>query len=43
MGQRYVKDKSDEILKKKNRPANKKTKKDDDEGNLEQTKRGKFA
>ena len=30
-------------LKKNNRPANKKTKKGDDEGNLEQTKRGKFA
>ena len=31
------------LKKKNNRPANKKTKKGDDEGNLEQTKRGKFA
>ena len=42
MGRGYGKDKGDEISKKK-RPANKKPKKGDDEGNLEQTKRGKFA
>ena len=34
MGRGYCKDKGDEILKNNNQTANKKTKKDDDEGTL---------